>query len=309
MSDNLLATVGPWLDRSVEFITFRYAFVTYALVCLVCVGIACGVVGVFATLRGRALLGDAAGHAALPGVCLAFLVGGSTAFSVLLSGALVATIAAALLVSVISERPRTRPDAAIATVLSVSFGLGVVLLVIIQRAGGAGSAGIQSILLGNATAATHAQMWTIVVATALIALGVVLAYRPLASSTFDASFAELQGYNRLHIDRLVAWMVALCVGISMHVVGVILVSALLIIPASTALLLHRRLPFVLLSAAAIGALSGAIGCYISFIAQGVATGPATILVSAAFFIVALARSERAIASLTRPGRTQTRSEA
>ncbi len=96
-------------------------------------GMTAGLLGVFAVLRGRALVGDVLAHAALPGICLAFLVVGRRDMIAFLVGALVAAVLAVIVMNLVRRLVRTKEDAALGIVLSVFFGLGVVLLSVIQK--------------------------------------------------------------------------------------------------------------------------------------------------------------------------------
>ena len=113
-------------------------------------GATSGVIGAFAVLRKRALTGDALSHAALPGLCLAFLVVRERQLLALLIGAFVSGVAGIAIISALARWTRVKEDAAIGTVLTVFFGLGIVLLKIIQNMQGIGSkAGLNSYIFGK----------------------------------------------------------------------------------------------------------------------------------------------------------------
>ncbi len=285
----LLAAIswGEAQQRVLEFVSFQYDFVLWALIASILVGALCGMVGTFLVLRGLSLLGDAAGHSTLPGICVAFLVVGSIHMPSLMLGALVSAFLAAMAVGAITRGPRSRPDAAIGIVLSVFFGVGIVLLSHIQSVATTSYAGLDAMLLGNVAGITTTQLWGLGGVTAALTLGTLICLRPLSISTFDPQFAVSVGIpvRALHFGLLGA--LAMAVVVSVQAVGVVLVSAMLIIPASAATYLARRLPGVLGIAAIIGAMSGAAGALISYVLEGVATGPAMVLVATAFFGVAL----------------------
>ena len=281
-----LTLLLPWSEyqtRTLEFFTFKYAFVFDALVASVCVGAVCGAVGTFLVLRRLSLLGDAAGHAALPGLCVAFALTGSLAPLGLLLGALGSSLLASLSVGVLSRGARSRPDAAIGIVLSVFFGAGVVLLSWIQRTATTQYAGLNSMLLGNVAGIEPDQLHLILGLSLGLALALLIWFRPLAISTFDEEFARSLGLPTRLIHYALLGALALAVIISVQAVGVILVSAMLIIPASTAMFLTKRLGFAVLLSAALGALAGVLGAWISYIQEGVATGPAMVLVASCGF--------------------------
>jgi ABC-type Mn2+/Zn2+ transport system permease subunit len=276
---------GDWAARAQEFMTLRYAFARDALIASVLVGALCGLVGPLLVLRRLSMLGDAAGHATLPGVAAAFLIVGAVSPAPLMLGALVAVAIAGALVSVLSAGTRVRPDAAIGIVLSVAFGLGAVLLSVIER-GAAPHAGLGDLLLGNPAGVTPGQLAALGVAALMLAGAMALGWRWLVLSTFDEGFARTSG---VPVDAVrAAFVVALSVVVvvSVQSVGVVLVAAMLILPPSAALLLARRLSHVCALSMLIGAVCGAGGALMSYVQAGVATGPAMVLVGAAIFGVA-----------------------
>lgn len=278
---------SQYIDRAQEFFTFQYEFVAYALGASVLVGIVCGLVGTFLVLRGFSLLGDATGHATLPGVAGAFLVTGFQHPGALLTGALISGGLGALTVGAFSRGPRVRRDAAIGIVLSVFFGIGIVLLAYIQRTETGRQAGLEQFLFGNAAAITPGEFWVLAGLGVVLCLTIGAFFRPLAVMTFDEDFARSIGINTagLEIGLLVALSVAVVV--SIQAVGVILVAAMLIIPPCTGRYLSGRLSGVAGWSMALGALSGAVGALVSYVFEGVATGPAMVLVATLWFVLAL----------------------
>lgn len=256
----------------------------------VIVGSVCGVIGVFAVLRRLSLVGDATGHATLPGVALAFLLVGSKSLPALLTGALITGLTANLVISTLIGRPRTRPDAVIGVVLSVSFGLGVVLLSVVQASPTGAQSGLQSFLYGSAAGISREQVRTLGALGAAAIMAVAIGKRPLVLSTFDPVFARTAGVH-VGVVRLVSLIVlAFVVVLSIRTVGVVLVSAMLVIPPSAALLFCRRIEHAILVAAAVGAFSGALGAWASLLHEGVATGPAMVVIAGAIFAMAFALS-------------------
>jgi manganese/zinc/iron transport system permease protein len=281
-------------QRAVEFFSFQYDFAINALLSSMLVGAVCAVVGAFLVLRGMSLLGDATGHATLPGVCAAFVLIGTKQMGMLLVGALVSAFLAAILVGVLSRGSRSRPDAAIGVVLSVFFGIGIVMLSYIQNSPTAAQAGLQSFLFGNAAGVSREQLYMLAAISAVLIAGVGVFFRPLAVATFDPTFARSIGVptRLVHYGLLAALSVAVVV--SIQAVGVVLVSAMLIIPPSAALFLTKRLPRALVLAGVIGMASGALGAFFSYLWEGVATGPAMVLVAGALFAVAFVFGSRGV---------------
>ncbi len=281
-----------WL-RTVQFVTFEYAFARDALFVSMVVGALCGFVGVFLVLRRLALLGDAAGHATLPGVAVAYMLAGTVSSGWLLLGALGSALLAALSVSVILHAGRSRPDAAIGVVLATFFGLGIVLLSHLQSTESAAQAGLTAFLIGNAAAVSPIQIAIITAAGVVLVSLALLFYRPLSVSIFDPTYANTLGVPVSRIQAALVVAVSVTVVVSVQAVGAILVTAMLILPPSAALLLTQRLPRTLALSSAIGALSGALGAYGSFLFEGFGTGPTMVLAAAGLFALALWRGTRA----------------
>ncbi len=255
-------------------------------------GVAAGTVGTFALLRGRALVADAIGHAALPGVALAALVVGAVgadprSLPPLLAGAALAGLLGVLAVQALSRTGRIREDAAIAVVLSAFYAAGVALLSWLQTRPGAAQAGLSKFILGQA-AAMRAEDAIIAAAVAGACLLVVLlAFQALRAASFDPDFARVQGLAVGRVDLLLlGLLVVVCVA-GLQAVGLILVVALLVLPAATARLLTHRLPRMLAIAAAVGAVAGAGGAMASAWRPEVPTGAAVVLAAAAMFSLAL----------------------
>lgn len=251
------------------------------------VGALCGAIGTFTVLRRLALVGDATGHATLPGVALAFLLTGSKSLSVLLLGALVSGLIANFAVAWLSKLPRSRPDAAIGVVLAVSFGLGIVLLSAVQASPTGAQSGLQSFLFGSAAAVSRAQVVTLAILGTVVLTTMIVGWRHLTLATFDPVYARSIGVRTGALDTAVFLALAVVVVMAIQTVGVVLVAAMLIIPPSAGLALTRRLPATVATASVIGAASGAVGALLSFARAGLSTGPTMVLVATGFLALAL----------------------
>ena len=255
-------------------------------------GVAAGTVGTFALLRGRALVADAVGHAALPGVALAALIvatlgGDPRSLPPLLAGAAIAGILGVLAVQALARTRRIREDAAIAIVLSSFYAAGVALLSWLQTMPGAAQAGLSKFILGQAAAmrAEDAMLGGLVAAISLLLI--LVAFQRLRAVAFDADFARVQGLRTDRTDLLLLGLIVLVCVSGLQAVGLILVVALLVLPAATARLLTHRLPRMLALAAILGGVAGAAGAWLSALRPEVPTGAAVVLVATLFFTLAL----------------------
>jgi manganese/zinc/iron transport system permease protein len=260
-------------------------------------GLAAGALGCFVLLRGRALIADAAAHATLPGVAAAFILAAlmgwnARSLPLLLAGGAVSAGLAVLAVGALTRGGRLRDDAAMALVLSIGFGLGVVLLSVVQSLPVGGQAGLQSFILGQAAgmSAFDAQLIGGLALLAVLLLAVL--FRPLAVLCFDREFAASVGLPVRLLDlALLALMLAVTVA-GLRAVGSVLVVGLMVIPAATARLATERLQAMVPLAAALGAFSAWFGASLSAALPALPTGATIILVACALFGLALVFAPR-----------------
>jgi manganese/zinc/iron transport system permease protein len=236
--------------------------------------------GVFVVLRRVSLLGDAAGHATLPGVVAAFLIFESKSMPVLYGGAVLTAGLAALMVSVLSQRKGGRVDSAIGVALSTFFGFGIVLFSYAQNNPSGAQSGLQSFLFGNAAAMTIEQLGALIVVGVLSFLGVGIGYRALEVTSFDEDWSNVSQFHPRRVRMILLVWLSFVVVVSIQSVGVVLVSAMLVIAPSVGLIWRNDLPGVIVVSLLTGLISGIGGAWASFVWEGVGTGPAMVLSSA-----------------------------
>lgn len=222
-------------------------------------GSVAGVLGSFAVLRRRALVGDLLSHAALPGLCLAFLVLGRSEFLGMLAGALVSGLAGVALITLVCRWTRTKEDAALGIVLSTFFGGGIVLSSIIQNRPGTEPAGLQSYIYGQVVGMTRVDLYMLAGVSVVALLLVVLLYKEFQVLSFDVGFARSQGWPTLALDMTMMGTLALVTVAGLPAVGVVLMAALLILPGATARFWTNRLGPLLLLSGVLGGLTAAGG--------------------------------------------------
>ncbi len=260
-------------------------------------GVAAGLVGVFALLRKRALMTDALAHATLPGVAGAFVLAsalGENARSlpVLLAGAAVSGVLGVLAVQGIVRGTRLREDAAIAIVLSVFFGLGVALMSHVQSMGVGGQGGIKSFIFGQTAAMRAGDAWLIAGAAAVVGLGVAVLFKEFRLVCFDQEFAGALGWRVSAIDLLMMAAVVLVTVIGLQAVGLILIVALVILPAASARFWTDRLWVMTVLAAVFGGMCGYLGACMSALFARFPAGAVIVLTGGAIFVVSLLAAPR-----------------
>ena len=250
-------------------------------------GLLAGVIGVLAVLRQRVLVGDALSHSALPGVAIAFLLVGAKDASALLVGAALAGLVGALMIVAIERTSRIRPDAAIGVVLSGFFSVGIVLITYIASTDNANQAGLQGYLFGQAAGLVERDVTIFAVLTATTLLLVALAYRPLKTTLFDASFAGSLGVPVRALELAMTALLVVAVVVGLRTVGAILMVAMIVVPAAAARQFTGRLATMLPLAGAIGAGVGVAGSLVST-GTDTPTGPVIVLIGLTIVILSLA---------------------
>lgn len=255
-------------------------------------GAASGLIGSFLLLRKQSLLGDALSHATLPGIALAFAV--LSAFGLpgrnlpaLLTGAAVTGALGVLLVLAIRRTTRLKDDAAMGIVLSVFFGLGVVLLRMVQEIPGQSSAGLESFIYGKTASMVRTDLYLIIGILSITVAVCLLLRKELTLLCFDDAYANSQGFSATGLDILLMGLVTAVTVVGLQAVGLILVIAFLIIPATAARFWTHRLPVMLVLATVLGTLSGWLGASLSALYAGLPSGAIIVLTAAFFFLVSL----------------------
>lgn len=266
-----------------EFIeaVFQYRFLQHALYTSVMVGVFSGVIGCFIVLRGMALMGDAISHAVLPGVAIAYGLGINLFFGAVTTGLLTA-----LGIGYVQQNSRIKSDSAIGIVFSAAFALGVILIARAQSA-----TNLNNILFGNVLTVNDADMWTTLGVGAFVLLCVYLFYKELVISSFDPTMAAAYGLRVRLIHYLLMALLTLVTVASLQTVGVVLVVAMLVTPASAAYLLTDRLSTMLALAALFGVISAVVGLYFSFI-YNLTSGAVIVLAASVLFMLAFAFSPK-----------------
>lgn len=248
-------------------------------------GVSSGVLGSFALLRQQSLLGDTLAHAALPGVCLGFLVTGAREPLPIFVGALLSGTLAAGLTLLLTRRSRLKMDAALGVSLSLFFAIGLVLLTFIQGRAGSGQAGLEAFLFGQAAAIVPSDVRLMAVVTALSLGAIVLLWKELKLLSFDPQFAASLGLPRLGLELILTATLAFAIVIGLQLVGVVLMAAIIIAPAAAARQWSTGLGQMVGLAALFGALAGISGAVVSAAGPGLATGP-LIVIAASLIVLA-----------------------
>lgn len=251
-------------------------------------GAVAGALGCFAVLRRQSLLGDAISHAALPGIVLAFMLTGTKSPLVLVLGAALAGWLGTLLVMLIVRRTTLPEDSALGIVLSVFFGLGLVLLTHVQRNPSATQAGLEVFLFGQAATMLMRDVIVIAGLGSLCLLAVAVFWKEFKLLSFDPEYGAAQGLPMGAIDVLLTTFLVIAIVIGLQTVGVVLMSALVIAPAAAARQWTNSLAVMVVLAGVFGAVAGISGSLLSGMAAHVPTGPTIVLAATTFVLVSMA---------------------
>jgi manganese/zinc/iron transport system permease protein len=299
--DNAAAAHRSITDRSVEWPTWhqwrRVLLVEdyntrVVLLGTTLLGLAAGVVGNFTLLRKRALMGDALAHATLPGVGLAFVLttlagGDGKSLLVLLAGAAVSGMFGLGAILLIRNATRLKEDAALGIVLSVFFGAGVAVLGVAQQMKTGHAAGLEGFIYGKAASLGALDAQLIGAAAAIAAVACVLLFKELRLLCFDEAFAGSRGYPVFALDSVLMLLVVGVTLIGLQAVGLILMVALLVIPAAAARFWTERMSAMAVISAGIGAASALVGAGMSALFPRLPSGAMIVLVATVAFLASM----------------------
>ncbi len=250
-------------------------------------GVVGGVLGSFAILRRQGLFGDALAHATLPGVCVAFMLSGAKSPVVLLSGAALSAGLGALLILIIVNRTRIKQDAALGIVLSVFFGAGTVLLTYIGGSGSGDQSGLDRFIFGQAATIVWDDVMVMGILAALALFVVALLFKEFKLLSFDPTFAASLGFPVGMLNVLLTLLIVVAVIVGIQAVGVVLMAAMLIIPAAAARQWTDSLGAMVMISGLFGAFSGVSGALISATGANLPTGPLIVLSATALLVLSL----------------------
>jgi manganese/zinc/iron transport system permease protein len=261
------------MEDFIYFFTFQDPSIVWVVLGITLLGIGSAYVGTFSFLDKKALLGDAISHAVLPGICLGFILAGEKNPVYIVTGAFLSGGLATFLSSWLKKNTKLSEDSIIATILSVFFGIGIVMLTALQKSGNPEIAGLNSFIFGNAIGISESDLLIYGGLSLTIILVLTLFLKEFRLMVFDPSFGQAIGFPMGTIRFLFNVLMILAVVIGIQAIGVVLMAALLITPGAAARFWTDRLNPLLILAALFSILSGIMGTYISFVIPQMPTGP------------------------------------
>jgi ABC-type Mn2+/Zn2+ transport system permease subunit len=257
-----------------------YPFMIRGLLAAITVGVVCATVGTYVVLRGMAFFGDALAHAILPGLAAGYLIGGGTQAPLFWWGMLTAVFTS-IGIGALSKGRQIKEDTAIGVFFAGMFALGIALISTVRSY----TVDLTHFLFGNVLGVSPGDLYLTALFGGLVILGILAFYKEFLVLSFDPVLASTLRLPAGVLHYLLLILIALAVVVSLQTVGVALMVAMLVTPAATAFLVTRRLPFMMLTGAGVGAVSAISGLYLSYYVN-VASGAAIVLVCTALFILA-----------------------
>lgn len=267
---------------------FEFAFFRNGLAVATLAGALCGLIGVYVVLKGMSYIGHGLSHAIFGGFAASALLG----VNVFL-GAGAWGVASALMINRVTRRRVIGADAAIGVITTASFALGLALFALFGGAGGSFDAALFGSILGVATS----DVWVVAGVFALAVAMVLARYRALLFTTFDPEVADVSGVSTARVDALLMVVLAASILATMQVLGVTLIAATLVIPATVARMLTDSFARMLALATTIGATCGFVGMHLSYHLD-VQSGPTIVLVGATLFATVFAATRTRTRSRT-----------
>ena len=254
---------------------FAYDFMQRAFIAALLVGVLCSVMGTYVVLRRLSFIGDGIAHASFAGIVIAYLRGADYYL-----GAAVVAVLTALGIGYVHRKGKVSLDTSIGVLFTGAFALGIFLMSR-QRSY---TVDLQSFLFGDVLSVTRADLWLIVALGAIIALAVIILYRPLLFASFDPVVAEASGIRAPILDYTLLVLLALTITVSLQSVGIVLVAALLVTPAAAAYQLTNRFAPMMALAVGFGAVSGVGGLYVSYYLRSSSGATIVLLATLLFFL-------------------------
>lgn len=262
---------------------------TFQIVALgaISMGIMCGISGTLAVLRKQSLLGDSIAHSSLAGIAISFIMLQRKDTISLLLGALVVGLMATYIINFFVRQTRVNFDSSLAIVMTMFFGIGLMLLTYIQKTPNSNQAGLERFLFGQAATILKGDVFTNIILTIIMLVVVIIVWNPLKLFIFNEEYAYTVGFNTKILNFVISSFLVTSVIVGIQMVGVVLMSALLIMPSVASRQWSKNLKQMMILSCIFGAVSGLIGTFISSAVSKFPTGPAIVLVASILVFVSL----------------------
>lgn len=248
---------------------FSYSYMVNAIWVSALVGAVCGFLSAYIMLKGWSLIGDALSHSVVPGVAGAYMLGLPYSVGAFFSGGL-----AAIAMLFISSRSRLKTDVVIGLIFSGFFALGLFMISIRPT-----SVRIETIIFGNILSISPEDRIQLVIISVVSLIVLAFIWKDLMVVFFDESHAKSVGLNATMLKVIFFTLLSACTVAALMAVGAFLVIAMVVTPGAVAYLLTDRFSTLVGISVAVGAGCSAVGCYLSYFADGVTGGVIILLMT------------------------------
>lgn len=256
-------------------IIFKYQFIQNAIFASLLASIVCGIIGVIIVEKKLIMMSGGIAHTAYGGVGMGYWLG----FSPMI-GAIIFSILAALGIGVVKKKSTKNQDVFIALMWSLGMSLGVLFLSFMDSY----PPNLTTYLFGSILSVTREDVWMMLILTILIIFVFIMMFNDFKMMLFDEEFAKVIGFKTTFLSNLLLLLVALSIVILIKVVGIILVIALLSVPAGTASLFSKKFSKRIFISILLGASYCLFGLFLSYILD-IASGASIIILATIIYFL------------------------
>lgn len=257
----------------------QYTFMQYALINGILIGVLCPLIGTFLVLKNLSLIADGVAHFSFGGIALGIILGISPN-----STLLIFSLIGGLLVNYMVRKSRLFGDTAIAILLSTGLAIGITIISIAKGT----NFNINAYLFGSLLAVGRGELIFALSFGIPVIILILIFYRPLLYITFDEDSAKASGLPVEILNTLLVMISAITVAITIRIAGILLTSALIVIPVATGMQISKSFKVTLLSSISVGVVSIILGLFLSYYLN-IAPGGAIVLVSVLIFLLSFSR--------------------
>ncbi|WP_163469983.1 metal ABC transporter permease [Fusobacterium sp. IOR10] len=251
------------------------------------IGCVSGILGTIITLRKEALVGNALAHASFPGVILSFMIMKNKNMELLLIGAGCFSAISLIIIKKIKKYSKIKYDSSLALILSGFFGLGQVLLSIVQNTGNPNQSGLENFIFGEVATILFSDIEIISIISIIVIFIIILLRKEIKLFIFDEEFFKSLGYSSKILDGLITILVIVVIMIGIRFIGVILMTSVLIAPSIAARQWSNSFYNNLILSGFFGGISGFLGTLVSLNNPDLSIGPIIVVISSLIAVTSI----------------------
>ena len=274
-------------ENITSFFNFENHAINVVIFGSMVIGLTSAIIGAFSFVKKKSLIGDVIAHSLLPGICIGFLISGEKDTPTLLFFALISGLFSVYFMDFVKSKSKLKNDTILAITLSIFFGFGLMLLSFIQNSGNSSQTGIDHFLFGQAAALLESDLYVYLGLSIASIISISIFYRAFFMVSFDRNFGIVTGFKVKLYELILTTITVAAVAIGIQTVGVVLMAAMLVSPASGANFWTKSFKNLIFLSGIFGSISGLFGAFISFIAPSMPTGPWIIVILSSITILSI----------------------